>query len=357
MPVRQKSSPRRDPLKPYRAKRRFTATPEPAGAPPRKSKGPGGRFVVQRHRARQLHYDFRLEIGGVLASWAVPKGPSLDPKVRRQAIHVEDHPVEHFSFEGVIPKGEYGGDDVIVWDWGQWTPAEGVDPARAIADGELHFDLDGERLKGRFVLVRTGEQSGKEKWLLLHKNDEHAAAGWDAEAVPESVKSGRTNDQVARAPEARWRSDKPAAQAEESLRADIPTWAGPTDDEVAALDALREEGLWELQGRSLKLTNLDNLVNLSTSQGEDESGAGGRPAGQVRKAPALRRFDRPWSSGSAMPSLVQRGEVGKVLRAPAGSFVTAQIVQSDERHRQTVNDDLDATVEARLELDAIDRRQ
>src|SRR4051794_15940365 len=170
-------SARADPLRSYRKKRRFDATPEPAGSALAPSPEEGPRFVVQRHRARRLHYDFRLEVDGVLASWAVPKGPTLDPKVRRQAIHVEDHPIEYFDFEGVIPKGEYGGGDVIVWDWGRWTPAKDGDPAKSIAKGELRFDLEGERLHGRFVLVRTDrtrQSSGKEQWLLLHKNDDAA---------------------------------------------------------------------------------------------------------------------------------------------------------------------------------------
>jgi bifunctional non-homologous end joining protein LigD len=225
--------------------------------------GPGGRFVVQRHRATRLHYDFRLEVGGVLASWAVPKGPTLDPGVRRQAIHVEDHSIEYFEFEGVIPKGEYGGGDVIVWDWGRWTPAKAGDPATSIAKGELHFDLEGERLRGRFVLVRTDRAnrgSGKEQWLLLHKRDDFAIEGWDAEQFPQSVKSGRTNDDVAAAPESLWRSDLPAGEAEQRLRVEIPTWEAPTDDELAALDALGKQGEWELQGRVLRLTNLDKVL-------------------------------------------------------------------------------------------------
>src|SRR5438034_2054592 len=120
------------PLGQYQRKRDFGKTPEPKGGT---AGGSGGRFVVQRHRATRLHYDFRLEVDGVLVSWAVPKGPTLDPKVRRQAVHVEDHPLEYFSFEGVIPKGQYGGGDVIVWDWGRWTPAKAQDVAQAIADG------------------------------------------------------------------------------------------------------------------------------------------------------------------------------------------------------------------------------
>jgi len=252
-----------DRLKTYRNKRRFDATPEPAGAAPEPEAEAGGRFVVQRHRARRLHYDFRLEVEGVLVSWAVPKGPSLDPSVRRQAIHVEDHPIEYFDFEGVIPKGEYGGGDVIVWDWGRWVPAKEADPAEAIAGGELHLDLEGEKLRGRFVLVRTDRSSGrsaKEQWLLLHKHDDFAVDGWDAEAFPRSVKSGRTNDEVAAAPEALWRSELPAGEAEQKLRVDVPEWEPPTDDELAALDALGKDGEWALQGRVLRVTNLDKVL-------------------------------------------------------------------------------------------------
>ncbi|MBV8993119.1 MAG: ATP-dependent DNA ligase, partial [Pseudonocardiales bacterium] len=139
-------------LSTYRAKRDFSVTAEPAGSPDMVAST--SRFVVQRHRARRLHYDLRLEMDGVLVSWAVPRGPTRDPKARQLAVHVEDHPIEYFDFEGVIPKGEYGGGDVIVWDWGTWQPSGTDDPARAIERGELHFDLYGEKLAGRFVLVR-----------------------------------------------------------------------------------------------------------------------------------------------------------------------------------------------------------
>src|SRR5262249_31911841 len=150
----------------------------------------------------------RLEAAGVLVSWAVPKGPTLDPKVRRLAVHVEDHPLDYFDFEGAIPRGEYGGGDVIVWDWGTWTQVEGDDPIAAVEKGDLHFDLHGEKLQGRFWLVRRGQRGDKEQWLLLHKNDDDAVPGWDPEDYPRSVKTGRTNDEVAADPDAVWHSDR-----------------------------------------------------------------------------------------------------------------------------------------------------
>lgn len=186
-------------LKDYRRKRDFTTTPEPtddATAPRRASKAL--RFVVQKHDASRLHYDFRLEIGGVLASWAVPKGPSLNPKDKRLAVHVEDHPLGYASFEGVIPKGEYGGGPVLVWDQGTWTP-EG-DPGEGVRKGKLVFSLEGEKLRGGWTLVRAGGARGREKdeWLLIKRDDEHAS---DANASivhdkPTSVLSGRTIDEV-----------------------------------------------------------------------------------------------------------------------------------------------------------------
>jgi bifunctional non-homologous end joining protein LigD len=187
----------------YRRKRRFDRTPEPRGEPVRgrkdRSSKKTGRYVVQRHRATRLHYDFRLELDGVLVSWAVPRGPSLDPKNRRLAVHVEDHPLDYYSFEGAIPRGEYGAGDVIVWDWGRWTADPSITDATAALDaGELKFRLDGEKLRGAFVLVRTNWYRGrKDQWLLIHRDDDEAVAGWDAEDHPESVKTGRTNDEVA----------------------------------------------------------------------------------------------------------------------------------------------------------------
>ncbi len=243
----------------YRAKRDFSVTAEPAGTAVASG---SRRFVVQRHRARRRHYDLRLEVDGVLASWAVPKGPTLDPRARQLAVHVEDHPIEYFDFEGVIPKGQYGGGDVIVWDWGTWQPVRTDDPAEAIQRGELHFDLDGEKVGGRFVLVRRDrDQSGKEQWLLLHKDDDQARAGWDPEDHRRSVKTGRTNEEVAAAPDTLWRSDLPAGEAAIRLGpGPVRSWDPPTDDELGQLDAMDGGGRWLLQGREVRLTNLDKVL-------------------------------------------------------------------------------------------------
>lgn len=266
MPTRR----RRDPEPPggagarglgaYRSMRDFDRTPEPAGSPGAAGAGRAGarRFVVQRHRARRLHYDLRFEIDGVLVSWAVPRGPTLDPDVRRMAVHVEDHPLEYEDFEGVIPAGEYGGGDVIVWDRGTWEPHGTDDPAAAVAAGELHADVTGEKLRGRLVLVRRGApgDDGKEQWLLVHKHDDHAVRGWDAEDHPRSVVSGRTNDEVKADPDRLWRSDLPAAEASVDLRP--PDVAPPTADELARLDDLGPSGgTWPVFGRRLRVTNLD----------------------------------------------------------------------------------------------------
>jgi bifunctional non-homologous end joining protein LigD len=237
----------------YRRKRDFTRTPEPAGGPPSPSGEP--RFVVQRHRASRLHYDLRFEVDGVLVSWAVPKGPTLDPAARRLAMHVEDHPIEYLHFEGVIPEGEYGGGDVIVWDTGTWESVKSDDPRAAIAGGELHAEVQGEKLRGRLVLVRREGGDDGDAWLLLHKHDEHAVQGWDPEEHPRSVLSGRTNEEVRADPDRMWRSDAPASEASVSL---LPE---PLPDEaIDELEALGRQGTWEVFGRSLKVTNLDKVM-------------------------------------------------------------------------------------------------
>jgi bifunctional non-homologous end joining protein LigD len=216
---------------------------------------------VQRHRARRLHYDLRFEIDGVLVSWAVPRGPTLDPSAKRTAVHVEDHPIEYLNFEGVIPRGEYGGGDVIVWDRGTWEPHATDDPAASVAAGELHADMHGDKLRGRLVLVRRRhDDSRQEQWLLLHKRDEHAVDGWDPEDHPRSVLSGRTNDEVKADPDRVWRSDLPPAQASVELRRGTSAVDPPSADALTALDELGRGGAWEVFGRRLKLTNLDKVL-------------------------------------------------------------------------------------------------
>lgn len=203
------------PLETYRHKRNFERTPEPQGDAVR---GPGGKralqqrlqFVVQKHAARRLHYDFRLELDGTLKSWAVPKGPSLDPRQRRLAVHTEDHPLEYATFEGVIPAGEYGGGAVLVWDRGYWVP-EAPDPARALADGKLDFRLQGEKLRGRWTLVRLNRKdNSKEQWLLIKRHDREAREPDSAELAetrPESVLTGRDLEAIARAQDRVWHSN------------------------------------------------------------------------------------------------------------------------------------------------------
>src|SRR5262245_15325882 len=160
-------------LETYRKKRNFKATPEPRGRVG-KRKSRGLQFVIQRHAARQLHYDFRLELDGVLLSWAVPKGPSLDPTVRRLAMHVEDHPIEYGDFEGIIPPKQYGSGTVMLWDRGTWEPKE--EPHAGYKKGRLKFELRGEKLHGGWVLVKSrgGKYDGEKSWLLIKENDEYA---------------------------------------------------------------------------------------------------------------------------------------------------------------------------------------
>jgi bifunctional non-homologous end joining protein LigD len=198
----------------YKRKRDFRVTAEPEG-----HVHPTGdvlSFCIQKHAASHLHYDFRLELDGVLKSWAVPKGPSLDPGVKRLAVHVEDHPIEYGVFEGIIPKKEYGGGTVMLWDRGTWTPDE--DAHKGYRKGHLRFHLDGERLQGGWHLVRSrrGEEGQKEQWLLFKDDDDVArpeSEGVITEEVMTSVSTGRTMEEIAADADARWDSRAPAARA------------------------------------------------------------------------------------------------------------------------------------------------
>ena len=208
----------------YKRKRRFEETPEPR---PKLEKQSRHRFVVQRHDATRLHYDFRLEMEGVLKSWAVPKGPSLDPADKRLAMQVEDHPVSYYDFEGIIPEGNYGGGTVMVWDAGTWEPLSPVpvkgeyvpgtdkEAAAMLVKGDLKFRLKGKRLKGDFALVHIKGRAGSKgnEWLLIKKKDDHAVAGFNIDAYDTSILTGRTMAQIAGDKgSAEWKSSRPASR-------------------------------------------------------------------------------------------------------------------------------------------------
>lgn len=188
---------RQDRLREYKAKRDFRRTPEPKGA--RRKSGRKLRYLIQKHAARRLHYDFRLEWNGTLLSWAIPKGPSENPDDKRLAVHVEDHPVEYGKFEGTIPKGEYGGGTVMLWDRGYWKPHDDVD--EGLRKGKLSFDLQGARLTGAWALIRlrARSKSDKDNWLLIKEQDEAARerGPLTVERELRSVKSGRSMDEIA----------------------------------------------------------------------------------------------------------------------------------------------------------------
>src|SRR5262252_5019125 len=194
-------------LEEYKRKRRFEETPEP---PPKVEKKSKNRFVVPKHEATRLHYDYRLEREGVLKSWAVPKGPSLDPADKRLAMHVEDHPVSYFDFEGTIPENNYGAGAVMVWDVGTWQPLSPLavsgkyppgteaDAISMLARGDLKFRLNGKRLKGDFALIKMkGRRPGSKgnEWLMIKKHDDHVVEGYDATEIDQSVLSKRTMDE------------------------------------------------------------------------------------------------------------------------------------------------------------------
>lgn len=227
-PVKAAAAPQSK-LTEYRRKRDFTRTKEPAGGAARTGKKLA--FVIQKHAASHLHYDLRLELDGVMKSWAVPKGPSLDPSVKRLAMQVEDHPIEYNAFEGTIPKGEYGGGTVMLWDRGSYTYG-GSDPLpdavealrRGYAKGDFKFVLQGKRLRGSWVLVRTrrGEKE-RSQWLLIKHRDEHAVPGSDVtEEHQTSVATGRTMEEIADGKSRVWHSNRHADETMTSDRSAEP---------------------------------------------------------------------------------------------------------------------------------------
>ncbi|MEM5447570.1 DNA ligase D [Paraburkholderia guartelaensis] len=221
-------------LEVYEQKRRFDETPEPRGRTARRSAKPRegeGSFVIQRHDARRLHYDFRLELDGTLKSWAIPKGPSLDPTVKRLAVHVEDHPLEYGSFEGRIPEGSYGAGTVAIWDHGVWRPEGGLRGAReGYAQGKLKFTLEGERLHGGWALVRSPMHDGKqESWLLIKQRDDEAVPEDEFHVVedePATSKTSKTSKKGARAGN-RAAKQEAATALEGAVRASMPETLAP----------------------------------------------------------------------------------------------------------------------------------
>jgi bifunctional non-homologous end joining protein LigD len=280
-------------LEEYKRKRRFEETPEP---PPEVETKPGNRFVVQKHDATRLHYDFRLEMEGVLKSWAVPKGPSLDPADKRLAMQVEDHPVSYFDFEGNIPENNYGAGTVMVWDVGTWQPLSPVavqgkyvpgteaEAAAMLAKGDLKFRLNGKRLKGDFALVKMkGRRPGSKgnEWLMIKKHDEHVVEGYNAGDIDESVLSGRSLAEIASdAGSAEWKS-RPAGRGK--LKA---AWLR---DAVARLEKKKKQ------------------TNFTTEEHRGKANTGSRSSGGSAAAAKLEETEK--SSVLSVPSVAKEPPV------------------------------------------------
>jgi bifunctional non-homologous end joining protein LigD len=259
----------------YRRKRDFTRSPEPAGdRPAAKTAGPRRFFCVQKHLASHLHYDFRLEHDGVLLSWAVPKGPAIDPAVKRLAMHVEDHPIDYGSFEGVIPDG-YGAGIVMLWDRGTWEP-EVADVGAALRKGDLKFRLDGVKLKGSWALVRT-RSAGERSWLLLKHRDEWAGPLDIAEFAPLSVKSGGDfADILAEGTPDVWISHRPAKTGD----------AGAMFAKIIA------------RAKEIQRANAQRARGLEGTEGQGREGTGGTKGAKGSRAPRSRKRP-PAAKGAA----------------------------------------------------------
>jgi len=298
----------------YRAKRHFDSTPEPK--PSRVKRKAGRSYLIQKHAARRLHYDFRLELDGVLKSWAVAKGPSLDPEVKRLAVHVEDHPLEYGKFEGVIPKGQYGGGTVMLWDRGSWEPDE--DHRNVAADytaGKLKFILHGERLKGGWTLVRMRSRrpgDHGDNWLLIKENDQYARLGDNDELLAdelESVASGKTMAEIADPRAAKvWNSDRADGKAERRIKrtrarraptvgkiagakaAPLPKFVAPELATMAARPPEGEDWLHEIKidGYRVYCRRDGDKVSFLTRSGQDWTPKFGRLADALKALPANR---------------------------------------------------------------------
>ncbi|NNL64856.1 MAG: DNA ligase D [Myxococcales bacterium] len=325
-------------LKRYRQKRDPERTPEPFGDEARgRPIPPGGarRFVVQQHAARSLHWDLRLEIEGVLVSFAVPRGPSLDPAERRLAVQTEDHPLEYAEFEGVIPAGNYGAGAMIVWDDGRYRSVDGVAPADGLAKGKLDLELSGHKLRGRFALVRTkGEPAGR-SWLLLHKSRRTFAPPDVVEAAPESVLSGRTVAEVAAG------ADREAAVAEAIGDLDPPAWRGDAA-ELRPMLASNGEGPFSDPAWRFEL-KYDGVRLLASRESRD--------------APVVLRTRTGRDRTDVYPEVA-----AALTHLPVGAFVIdGEVVSLDETGRSSferlqrrfAQTDPDAIARARVEAPAV----
>ena len=280
-------------LKTYRSKRDFSKTGEPAGA---SAASVGNRFVIHKHNATADHYDLRLELDGVLKSWAVPKGPSLNPADKRFAVQTEDHPIEYIDFEAVIPEGEYGGGPMIVWDRGVWAPME--DAEKSLAKGAFKFRLSGEKLSGGWMLARLKRKPGdgdKQGWLLIKEHDQAADTKTDILAArPESVKSGRRIEDLVAQPPAKPVELKPG-KLPGAVKAPMPARIEPQLATTTATPGNGEDWLHEikLDGYRTAAHLRDGKLSLITRNGLDWTKQVSRPRKRISQ-PALHRGDHRW---------------------------------------------------------------
>src|SRR5437762_1581049 len=251
----------------YQRKRDFSKTTEPKGTPEPTGQN---RFVVQKHWATRLHYDFRLELDGVLVSWAIPKGPTLNPAEKRLAAHVEDHPVSYYDFEGTIPKGEYGGGTVMIWDWGTFELEEST-PAESLKRGEVKFRLNGVRLGGRYALVRTRSEKD---WLLIKKKDEAADPSFDIDKFDTSVKTGRTKEEIEQGKDAVWSSRREEGQGglinlANAEKGPMPRSLDPMKAQLVDEAFDNDRWLFEVKWDGIRLVSFidDGKVSLQTRAG------------------------------------------------------------------------------------------
>ena len=271
----------------YNRKRDFSKTKEPKG---RKLKGKGDSFVVQKHDASRLHWDFRLELDGVLKSWAVPKGPSLDPGENRLAMRTEDHPLDYGGFEGTIPKGEYGGGTVMLWDQGRWIPDPRKDPSKTIEEGHLHFTLEGERMKGEWVMFRLKPKPGEkaEPWMLKKVTDDFAEPG-DGDALVDncvtSVTTGRTMAEIAVGKDV-WRSNRGGQKGGRAKK------SGKQGAAAVRRAAARDPGRRGADGQQLGSTR-SNMTAIGCCSRSAMASRPPGPATAKTGATSSRRWSRP----------------------------------------------------------------